>query len=134
MVGSSSRSIQVRATLANNDLLLRPGMFATIKVEVGAPQELVTLPQTALTYNPYGTTVYTVQHQTGPDGKEELTAQQVFVTTGATRGDQVAVLTGVHPGAEVVTAGQLKLRNGAPVVVNNSVTPPDSPNPNPPNE
>ena len=134
IVDSSTRSLQVRATLANDDLLLRPGMFANVKVDVGAPQELVTLPQTALNYNPYGTTVYTVQHQSGSDGKPLLTAQQVFVTTGETRGDQVAVLTGVAPGTEVVTAGQLKLHNGAPVVVNNSVTPPNSPNPTPPNE
>lgn len=134
VVDNTTRSLQVRATLANDDLLLRPGMFATVKVETGAPQELVTLPQTALTYNPYGTTVYTVQHQAGAQGKPLLTAQQVFVTTGGTRGDQVAVLTGVAPGTEVVTAGQLKLRNGAPIVVNNTVTPPNDPNPTPPNE
>ncbi|HEY1857251.1 efflux RND transporter periplasmic adaptor subunit [Acidocella sp.] len=134
VVDTTSRSVQVRATLPNDNLLLRPGMFATVKVNVGAPQELVTLPQTALTYNPYGTTVYTVQHQTDPNGKPALTAQQAFVTTGDTRGDQVAVLTGVAPGAEVVTAGQLKLRNGSPVVVNNDVTPPNSPDPTPPNE
>jgi membrane fusion protein (multidrug efflux system) len=134
VVESTTRNLQVRATLANDDLLLRPGMFATIKVETGAPQQLVTLPQTALTYSPYGTTVYTVQHQAGPGGKPLLTAQQVFVTTGDTRGDQVAVLTGVAAGTEVVTAGQLKLRNGAPIVVNNTVTPPNDPNPTPPNE
>ena len=69
IVDTSSRSLQVRATLPNDDLLLRPGMFATVKVDIGAPQDLVTLPQTALTYNPYGTTVYTVQHQAGQDGK-----------------------------------------------------------------
>jgi membrane fusion protein (multidrug efflux system) len=134
VVDTTSRSLQVRATLPNDNLLLRPGMFASVKVDIGAPHELITLPQTALTYNPYGTTVYTVQHQTGPNNKAALTAQQVFVTTGDTRGDQVAVLTGLQPGAEVVTAGQLKLRNGTPIVVNNDVTPPDSPNPTPPNE
>jgi membrane fusion protein, multidrug efflux system len=134
VVDTTSRSLQVRATLPNDNLLLRPGMFASVKVDIAAPHELITLPQTALTYNPYGTTVYTVQHQTGPNNKAALTAQQVFVTTGDTRGDQVAVLTGLRPGAEVVTAGQLKLRNGTPIVVNNDVTPPDSPNPTPPNE
>jgi membrane fusion protein, multidrug efflux system len=134
VVDTTSRSVQVRATLPNDNLLLRPGMFATVKVNVGAPRDLITLPQTALTYNPYGTTVYTVQHQTGPNGKALLTAQQAFVTTGDTRGDQVAVLTGVAAGAEVVTAGQLKLRNGSPIVVNNEVTPPNSPDPTPPNE
>ena len=133
-VDTTTRSLQVRATLPNDNLLLRPGMFANVKVNVGAPDELVTLPQTALTFNPYGTTVYTVQHQSEPDGKDLLTAQQVFVTTGDTRGDQIAVLTGIAPGTEVVTAGQLKLRNGAPVVVNNAVTMPNDPAPTPPNE
>jgi membrane fusion protein (multidrug efflux system) len=134
VVDTSTRSLQVRATLPNEERLIRPGMFANVKVDVGAPRELVTLPQTALTFNPYGTTVYTVRHQTGPDGKDRLTAQQVFVTAGDTRGDQVAVLNGVAAGTEVVTAGQLKLRNGAPVVVNNAVTPPNSAAPTPPNE
>ena len=134
VVDSSTRSLQVRATLPNDKLLLRPGMFATVKVGVGTPQNLVTLPQTAIAYNPYGDTVFVLQPDADKAGKPALVARQVFVTLGDTRGDQVAVLTGINPGDEVVTAGQLKLRNGTPVAINNSVQPSNSPNPNPPNE
>ncbi len=134
MVDSTTRSVQVRATLPNDKLMLRPGMFATVKIDVAAPQEVVTLPQTAITYNPYGDTVFLAVPQKDKAGKDALVAQQVFVTLGDTRGDQVAILSGVQPGDQVVTAGQLKLRNGTPIAVNNSVQPPNNPNPNPPNE
>lgn len=133
-VTQDTRSISVRAQLQNPDLSLRPGMFATILVDVGTPQEAITLPQTAITYNSYGDTVYVVEHGVGDAEHQVLTARQVFVTLGATRGDQVQVLSGIQPGEEVVTAGQLKLRNGTSLAVNNSVQPSDSPNPNPPNE
>jgi membrane fusion protein (multidrug efflux system) len=133
-VDSATRSIAVRATLDNPDLLLRPGMFATLDLDVGTAQQLVTLPATAISYNPYGETVFLVEKTKDKDGKTGLTAHQVFVTTGQTRGDQVAVLTGIAAGDTVVTAGQLKLRNGTPVAINNTIQPPDSPNPNPPNE
>ena len=69
----------------------------------------------------------------GPDGKPRLVAEQRFITTGPTRGDQVAVLDGLKPGETVVTAGQLKLRNGSPILINNSVQPADSANPQVPN-
>ncbi|HQT45708.1 MAG: efflux transporter periplasmic adaptor subunit [Acidocella sp. 20-63-7] len=133
-VDSATRNVQVRATLTNDKLALRPGMFANVSLGVGAVQDLVTLPQTAITYNPYGSTVFLVKHGTDQAGKSDLVAQQVFVTTGDTRGDQVAVLSGVKPGDEVITAGQLKLRNGTLLVINNSVHPTNNPNPNPPNE
>lgn len=133
-VDSSTRSIAVRAILHNPSLQLRPGMFTTVSVETGAPQEAITLPQTAISYNSYGDTVYLVMHGKDAQGHEALSAKQVFVTLGATRGDQVQVLTGVKPGEEVVTAGQVKLHNGSPVAVNNSIQPSNNPNPNPPNE
>jgi membrane fusion protein (multidrug efflux system) len=133
-IDTATRTVQVRATIQNDGLLLRPGMFATAQINTGAPQQLVTLPQTAITYNPYGDTVYVVSHGTGHDGKPALIANQTFVTLGDTRGDQVAVLKGVAPGDVVVTAGQLKLENGATVTINNDVAVPDDPNPNPPNE
>jgi len=133
-VDSATRSIEVRATLPNPGLTLRPGMFATINIGVGAASSLVTLPETAIAYNPYGDTVFIVTQGKNALGKDALIAHEVFVTLGDTRGDQVAVLSGVHPGDQVVTAGQLKLRNGSVVLINNSVEPPDSPNPNPPNE
>lgn len=123
-IDTGSRNVQVRATVSNADQKLLPGMFATVELDTGAAQRLVTLPQTAVSYNPYGSLVYIVDDKgAGPDGKPQLTARQVFVTTGATRGDQVAILKGVAEGDTVVTSGQIKLRNGVPVVVNNSAVP-----------
>jgi membrane fusion protein (multidrug efflux system) len=133
-IDAATRTVQVRATISNDNLFLRPGMFATVDIPVGQAQDLVTLPQTAITYNPYGDTVYTVAQGKGADGKQELIASQKFVQVGDTRGDQVAITKGINAGDEVVTAGQLKLRNGVSVVVNNDVQVSNSPNPTPPNE
>lgn len=133
-VTQDTRSVPVRATLQNPNLTLRPGMFATVKIDVGTPQEAVTLPQTAIAYNSYGDTVYVVGHGKDAQGNAVLTARQIFVTLGATRGDQVQVVSGLQVGEEVVTAGQLKLHNGSLLAVNNSIQPDDNPNPNPPNE
>ena len=134
LVDTASRTIQVRATIQNSSLTLRPGMFATVSIAVGAPATLVTLPQTAITYNPYGDTVYSLRDGQDHDGKPALIATQSFVQVGDTRGDQVAILKGVSPGDRVVTAGQLKLHNGSTVIVDNSVPVPDDAHPNPPNE
>jgi membrane fusion protein, multidrug efflux system len=131
-VDTNSRNVQVRATLKNPDHKLLPGMFATGDIDTSEPQRYVTLPQTAVAYNPYGSTVYLVEDK-GKDakGQPQLTARQTFVTTGATRGDQVAVLTGVKEGDTVVTAGLIKLHNGTPLLINNSVQPSDDANPRP---
>jgi membrane fusion protein (multidrug efflux system) len=131
-VDATTRNVQVRATLANPSHRLLPGMFAIVAIDVGAPTSYVTLPQTAITYNPYGSTVYVVDDK-GKDakGQEQLTAHQVFVTTGDTRGDQVAILKGVDAGQNVVTAGQMKLRNGSPLKIDNSVQVSDEANPRP---
>jgi membrane fusion protein (multidrug efflux system) len=134
VVDTASRTVQVRATIQNTALLLRPGMFATVTIAVGAPARLVTLPQTTITYNPYGDTVYVLHHGQDHDGKPALIANQTFVQLGDTRGDQVAILKGLSPGDLVVTAGQLKLHNGSTVIVDNAVPVPDDANPNPPNE
>jgi membrane fusion protein (multidrug efflux system) len=125
-VDANSRNAQIRATLGNPDRKLLPGMYATVDIETGQPERHITLPQTAITYNPYGSTVYLVQQNGGMP-----TARQSFVTTGATRGDQVAVLSGVKEGDVVVTAGQVKLRNGSPLKIDNKVQPTNSPNPTP---
>lgn len=129
-VDTTTRNVQIRATIANPDRRLLPGMFATVKIDIGNPQNYVTLPQTAVAYNPYGSTVYLVDDK-GKDanGQEQLVARQVFVTTGDVRGDQVAILKGVSVGDTVVTAGQIKLRNGSPLHIDNSVEPTDNPNP-----
>jgi membrane fusion protein, multidrug efflux system len=123
-VDTGSRNVQARATLKNADHKLLPGMYATVDITVGAPLNYVTLPQTAITYNPYGNTVYVIESKSNDaDGKPQLTARQTFITVGPTRGDQVAVLKGVEDGDTVVTAGQIKLHNGSVVLIDNSVTP-----------
>ena len=132
-VDTNTRNIQVEAQLANPDKKILPGMFANVDIKLGDQVKLLTLPQTAVTYNPYGSTVF-IAKTTGKKDKQgnpALEAQQVFVTTGATRGDQVAILKGVEEGATVVTSGQLKLKNGTPLIINNKVQPANSPNPKP---
>jgi membrane fusion protein (multidrug efflux system) len=123
-VDASTRNVQVRATLKNADHRLIPGMYATVDIATGAPANYITLPQTAITYNPYGDSVYVIDSK-GNDagGKAQLIARQTFVTLGATRGDQVAILKGVNEGDTIVTAGQLKLHNGSTVLIDNSITP-----------
>ncbi len=134
-VDSASRNVQVRASLPNADHRLVPGMYATVEINNGAARSLVTVPQTAISYNPYGDVVYIVEKGDNDEqGHPKLTVQQHFVKIGATRGDQVAIESGVSAGDVVVTQGQMKLRNGAPVAINNSTTPTNDPNPTPPNE
>jgi membrane fusion protein (multidrug efflux system) len=132
-VDANTRNVQIEAMVPNARRLLLPGMFATVKVNSGEAQRYLTLPQTSLTYNPYGSTVFVIKpsDKKDPKGNPVLIAQQVFVTPGPTRGDQVAILKGIDPGAQVVTSGQVKLKNGAPVVINNSVQPSNNPNPAP---
>jgi len=132
-VDDASRNVLVQATFANADGRLVPGMYASVDVVLPGADHLVTLPESAIVYNPYGNAVYVVERTKGDSGDESLVARQHFVTLGDTRGDQVAILKCVKAGDEVVTAGQLKLHNGSPIVVNNSVLPPSNPSPNPPN-
>ena len=132
-VDTNTRNIQIEAQLANPEKKVLPGMFANVNIKLGAEVKLLTLPQTAVTYNPYGSTVFIAKPTGKKDkqGKPALEAQQVFVTTGATRGDQVAILKGINEGDTVVTSGQLKLKNGTPLIVNNKVQPANSPDPKP---
>jgi membrane fusion protein (multidrug efflux system) len=132
-VDATTRNVQIEATVANDKRQLLPGMFANVNVDAGEKRPYLTLPQTAVTYNPYGSIVFVLKPGATKDdkGNAQLEAQQVFVTTGATRGDQVAVLTGVEEGQQVVTSGQLKLKNGTAVTIDNTVQPANSPNPTP---
>ncbi|HVC59931.1 MAG TPA: efflux RND transporter periplasmic adaptor subunit [Acetobacteraceae bacterium] len=129
-VDPTSRNVQIRATVHNPGHRLLPGMFATLDINTGMQQRHITVPQTAIAYNPYGDTVYVVLDK-GKDaqGKPQLVAQQTFVTTGDTRGDQIAILKGIKAGDVIVSAGQIKLHNDSPVVVNNTVQPLDNPHP-----
>jgi membrane fusion protein (multidrug efflux system) len=121
----ASRMVQVRATLPNPDHVLLPGMFVTVSLQVGPVHRYITLPNAAIVYNPYGSLVYVV----GPG--EPRKVRQVLVRTGPTRGDQVAITQGLSEGDIVVTAGQIKLRQGSAVVINNSVQPADEAQPHP---
>lgn len=134
-VDTASRNVQVRATFHNADRRLVPGMYANVAIDAGAPQDLVTVPQTAITYNPYGATVFVVdQSGRNESGAPKQIAKQRFVEVGPTRGDQVAVTKNLAAGDVVVTGGQLKLRNSSPVTIDNTVKPNDDVAPSPPNE
>lgn len=135
LVDTTTRNVEVEATIANPTNHLIPGMFASVEIITGQPQRFLTLPQTAISFNPYGQLVYIVK-QTGTDkkGNPILIANQSFVITGQTRGDQVTVLEGLKEGDTVVTSGQLKLKNNIQVSINNSVQPTDNPAPTLPNE
>lgn len=132
VVDSSTRNVQVQATIQNSDYALTPGMFASLDVNTGQPKHYITLPETSVAYNPYGNIIYTLKSQ-GKDkkGQEIFIATQVFVTTGETRGDQIAILSGIKKGDLVVTSGQLKLTNQAKVIIDNSSVPSNNPAPTP---
>jgi membrane fusion protein (multidrug efflux system) len=133
MVDEATRNIQVQATLANPDGKLRPGMFVQTEVALGPSQTVVALPASSISYAPYGDSVFIVTELKSEDGKPYRGVRQQFVKLGPARGDQVAVLSGIEPGDEVVTSGLFKLRNGAAVQINNSVRPANSPAPRPEN-
>lgn len=125
VVDTNTRNVQIEATVENNQNILVPGMFATIRVSTGKPIRYLTLPQTAISYNPYGNIVYIIHNKI---------ATQTFVKTGETRGDQIAILEGLKEGDLVVTSGQLKLKNNTPVIIDNTVAPSNNPSPHPVDE
>lgn len=130
LVETSTRNVQVEATLENPKYELTPGMYASVEVVTGMPKRVLTLPQSAVTFNPYGDIVFLV-NESGKDdkGKPVYKVTQVFVTTGDTRGDQVQILKGIKEGDQVVTSGQLKLKNGSTIIINNSIQPTNNPAP-----
>ncbi len=131
-VETSSRNVLVRASLQNKDQRLLPGTSVVVDIEAGAPSRYITLPQTAITYNPYGDTVYIAQEDGKDDkGNPKYKARQTFVVTGPTRGDQVAVLEGIKAGERVITAGGQKLQNDTPLIINDTVQPTNDPAPRP---
>ncbi|TXH06064.1 MAG: efflux RND transporter periplasmic adaptor subunit [Nevskiaceae bacterium] len=152
-VDADTRNVQVRATLKNPQHKLLPGMYANVSILSGSQQRYLTIPQNAVTFNPYGETVFVVVPEdqfkaeqaakaqadgTNPpaDGAQPgdpklLVSKQVFVTVGPARGDQVAILKGLKAGDEVVTSGQLKLKSGTAVEINNKVQPLNESNPKP---
>jgi membrane fusion protein (multidrug efflux system) len=127
VVNEATRNVRVQATLANRDGALRPGMFVQAEVVTGAGQPVIALPASAINYAPFGDSVFIVTDMKSPDGKSYRGVRQQFVKLGGTRGDQVAVLSGVNPNDEVVTSGLFKLRTGVAVLVNNAVQPGNNP-------
>ena len=131
VVNEATRNVQVQATLANPGGKLRPGMFVQVAITTGADRPVIALPISAINYAPYGDSVYVVSDLKDPSGKTYRGVRQQLVKLEGSRGDQVAVVSGVNPGDEVVSSGVFKLRNGAAVQVNNKVQPQNNPAPNP---
>lgn len=131
VVDPATRNVQVQATLANPGRRLRPGMFVQAHVTVGPARSIVALPASAINYAPYGDSVYIVTDLKDPQGTTYRGVRQQVVTLGGALGDQIAVLSGITPGEEIVTSGVFKLRNGAAVQVNNTVQPANSRAPTP---
>jgi membrane fusion protein (multidrug efflux system) len=131
VVNEATRNIQVQATLPNPQGKLRPGMFVQVEVPLGAARTVIALPASAINYAPYGDSVYVITDLKDPTGKTYRGVQQHFVKVEGSHGDQVAVISGVNPGEEIVTSGVFKLRNGAAVQVNNKVQPGNNPAPKP---
>ncbi len=129
VVDEATRNVQVQATFANPQHKLRPGMFVQAKLALGGSDSVIALPASAISYAPYGDSVFIVTELKGSNGQDYRSVRQQFVKVGASRGDQIAVLSGVNPGEEVVTSGTFKLRNGAAVQTNNSVQPSNNPAP-----
>src|SRR5262249_3003366 len=103
-VDVATRNIAVEATINNPKHQLLPGMFGTVKIITGEPHPYLTLPQTAVSYNPYGDIVFIIKATGKKEDNSILTVKQSFVTVGPTRGDQIAILGGLKEGDRVVTA------------------------------
>ena len=131
VVDPATRNVQVQATFANPDGRLQPGMFVDAETLLGTSDSVVALPASSIGYAPYGDSVFVVSDMKHPDGSTYKGVQQRFVKLGRSRGDQVAVVSGLDEGQEVVTSGVFKLRSGAAVVVNNKVQPANNPSPKP---
>ena len=133
LVDPNTRNFKAQATVQNPDGKLRPGSFAHVSFALGGERQVVVIPQTAVSFNPYGNAVFVIskvkrkEGETDMQGKpltgDKLVVTQRFIKTGAARGDLIAVTDGLKPGEEVVTSGLLKLRNDAEVTVNNKVQP-----------
>jgi len=142
-VDPDTRNFMVQATLRNPDGRLRPGAFARVRFALDGERDVVVVPQTAISFNPYGNAVFVISEVDRAEGEtdmqgnpltgKKLVVNQRFVKTGATRGDMIAVTDGLKPGERVVTSGLLKLRNGAEVTINNEVQPAADPDPQPEN-
>jgi len=131
VINEQTRNIQVQATVTNKDNKLRPGMFVQVEIPMGQARQVVPIPASAINYAPYGDSVYIVSDMKDEKGRMYRGVRQQVVKIEGTRGDQVAITSGINPGDEVVSSGVFRLRNGAPVQVNNTVKPTNNASPKP---
>jgi len=131
VINEQTRNIQVQSTVTNKDNKLRPGMFVQVELPLGQPRQVIPLPASAINYAPYGDSVFVVVEMKDAKGNIFRGVRQQVVKIDGSRGDQVAVVSGLNPGEEIVSSGAFRLRNGAPVQVNNTVKPSNSPSPKP---
>jgi membrane fusion protein (multidrug efflux system) len=117
-IDKTTRSIIIRATLLNPNQRLRPGMFVDVKILSETGRSVITVPDTSITYNPYGDSVFVVK-----PGKEGLMVELRQITTGETRQGRVEILNGLAENERIVSAGQVKLRNGVPVTLDTKAAP-----------
>jgi membrane fusion protein (multidrug efflux system) len=133
VVDEATRNVRVQALFENKSGRLRPGMYVETKVSRGGSVPVVVIPASAISYAPFGDSVFVVEEMKSPDGKPYKGVRQQFVKLAGSRGDQVGVATGLEPGEEVVTSGAFKLRPGAAVTINNKVQPANQSAPTPEN-
>lgn len=124
-----TRNVPIRARVDNDGERLRPGMFVSAAIRLDERENVITVAQTAISFSPYGETVFVVREMSDDDGETYKVVEQRFVRTGERRGDQIAVIDGVEAGETVVTAGQIKLRDGTRVRIDNEVEPDADPDP-----
>jgi membrane fusion protein (multidrug efflux system) len=133
MVDQATRNVQVQATLQNGEQKLRAGMFAKVSVILPQREQVIALPVSSVHYAPYGDSVFIVGDDKDEDGKPIKSVKEQFVKLGTARGDLIAIVSGVKPGDEVVTAGVFRLKSGAAVIINNKVQPNSEASPTPAN-
>jgi len=131
VINEQTRNIQVQAIVTNKGNKLRPGMFVQVELPLGSPREVVPVPASAINYAPYGDSVFVVTDMKDAKGNGYRGVRQQIVKIEGSRGDQVAITSGLNPGDEIVSSGVFRLRNGAPVLVNNTVKPENSASPKP---
>src|ERR1700730_1584152 len=131
MVDQATRNIQIQATFPNPEWRLCAGMFAKVSVVMSERQNVVAIPATAIHYAPYGDSIFIVSEMKDQQGKDYKGVKEQFIKLGHSRGDMIAVVSGLKPGEEVVTSGVFRLKNGARVNINNQIKPGTNLAPNP---
>ena len=142
-VDPNTRNFTAQATVANPDGVLRPGAFARVAFALGGERDVLVIPQTAVSFNPYGNAVFVIGKTARKPGEKDmqgkeltgdkLIVKQRFIKTGATQGDLIVVTDGLKAGEQIVTSGLLKLRNDAEVTINDTIQPASDANPTPEN-